>query len=281
MPGAIARDVDVNIAAQLGDSPGPGVRIDDLPCFCPKARSRLLNEPVVILLNTPNQRFIVTVIQSTTDTRTARANCRNDSCPRSRLGQRMAAVKENIGRAIFGQNDVIEQTLINAILLAATLSWAILAPVRLGWLACSAKFSALKTGASSSRLGSDAARHLGFEVSRGRHGPPVVPVHQGFDLRPASDGRRNSTARFPPRTQSALLQAMQEYRVSIAGLTMTCRNPSTCRHPEPAGTRAPTCSPKPSSTASCRRSTSDILTRTPKAHADRDHRRRRSGRNKC
>ena len=55
----------------------------------------------------------MTDIQSTTDTRT----CAGEPSERlvseiEALGQRMAAVKENIGRVIFGQYDVIDQTLI-------------------------------------------------------------------------------------------------------------------------------------------------------------------------
>ena len=85
--------------------------------------------------------------------------------------------------------------------------------------------------------------------------------------------------RASPRTQSALLQAMQERHVSVAGQLPPARRRSTC---SPRRTRwsrkAPTRCPKPSSTASCCRSMSTIPTRRRAADADRDHRRRVSSR---
>jgi hypothetical protein len=73
--------------------------------------------------------------------------------------------------------------------------------------------------------------------------------------------------RASPRTQSALLQAMQEYHVTVAGDTAHAAAPlPRAGNPEPAraGRHLSRC-PKPSSTASSCRSTSPIRKWTPSA----------------
>ena len=72
--------------------------------------------------------------------------------------------------------------------------------------------------------------------------------------------------RTPPKTQSALLEAMQERQVTVEGRRSPCPAPSTCwRPPTPSSTKAPTRCRRPSSTASCCGSTSA----TPTAPARR------------
>ncbi len=57
--------------------------------------------------------------------------------------------------------------------------------------------------------------------------------------------------RATPKTQSALLEAMQEGAVTVAARPIPCPSPSSCSPPRiPSRWRAPTRSPKPSSTAS-------------------------------
>jgi MoxR-like ATPase len=159
----------------------------------------------------------VTDIQSTTDTRTGAGE------PSERLvseiealGQRMAAVKENIGRVIFGQHDVIDQTLIT--ILAGGHALLIGYP-----------------GLGKTRLVSSLGKVLGLEDRRVQFTPDLMPPDiLGSEVLEEDDtGRRSfrfikgpifgqllmadEINRTSPRTQSALLQAMQEYRVSIAG----------------------------------------------------------------
>jgi MoxR-like ATPase len=57
--------------------------------------------------------------------------------------------------------------------------------------------------------------------------------------------------RTPPKTQSALLEAMQERQVTVEGQTHLLGRPSTCwRPPTRSSTRAPTRCRRPSSTGS-------------------------------
>jgi MoxR-like ATPase len=58
--------------------------------------------------------------------------------------------------------------------------------------------------------------------------------------------------RTPPKTQSALLEAMQEHRVTVQGRPTCSRSRSSCsRRRTRSSSRAPTRCPRPSSTASC------------------------------
>ncbi len=159
----------------------------------------------------------MTDIQSTADTRSGAGE------PSERLvseiealGQRMAAVKENIGRVIFGQHDVIDQTLIT--ILAGGHALLVGYP-----------------GLGKTRLVSSLGKVLGLEDRRVQFTPDLMPPDiLGSEVLEEDDtGRRSfrfikgpifgqllmadEINRASPRTQSALLQAMQEYRVSIAG----------------------------------------------------------------
>lgn len=58
--------------------------------------------------------------------------------------------------------------------------------------------------------------------------------------------------RAPAKTQSALLEAMQERRVTVMGRTFTLLPPFSCLPPKtPLNRKAPTPCRKPSWTASC------------------------------
>ena len=132
------------------------------------------------------------------------------------LGQRMAAVRENIGQVIFGQGDVVEQTLIT--LLAGGHALLVGYP-----------------GLGKTRLVDCLGTVLGLEDKRVQFTPDLMPPDiLGSEVLEEDDtGRRSfrfirgpifgqllmadEINRASPRTQSALLQAMQEYKVSVAG----------------------------------------------------------------
>ena len=132
------------------------------------------------------------------------------------LGQRMAAVKENIGRVIFGQHDVIDQTLIT--LLAGGHALLVGYP-----------------GLGKTRLVDTLGTVLGLEDKRVQFTPDLMPPDiLGSEILDENDSGHRSFRfikgpifgqllmadeinRASPRTQSALLQAMQEYKISIAG----------------------------------------------------------------
>jgi MoxR-like ATPase len=132
------------------------------------------------------------------------------------LGQRLAAVREHIGRVIFGQHEVIDQALIT--LLAGGHALLIGVP-----------------GLAKTRLVETLGTVLGLEDKRIQCTPDLMPADiLGSEVLEESEtGRRSfrfisgpvfcqllmadEINRASPRTQSALLQAMQEGRVSVAG----------------------------------------------------------------
>ena len=132
------------------------------------------------------------------------------------LGHRMAMVRERIGRVIFGQEQVVEQTLIT--LLAGGHALLIGFP-----------------GLGKTRLVETLGRVLGLDDKRVQFTPDLMPADiLGSEVMEESEsGRRgfrfiqgpvfaqllmaDEINRASPRTQSALLQAMQEHRVSVAG----------------------------------------------------------------
>ena len=134
------------------------------------------------------------------------------------LGQRLHAVRESIGRVIFGQQRVVDQTLIT--LLAGGHALVIGVP-----------------GLAKTLLVETLGIVFGLEDKRVQCTPDLMPADiLGSEVLEESDtGRRSfrfiagpvfcqllmadEINRASPRTQSALLQAMQERRVTVAGQT--------------------------------------------------------------
>ncbi|HET8728595.1 MAG TPA: MoxR family ATPase [Alphaproteobacteria bacterium] len=132
------------------------------------------------------------------------------------LGTRLSQVRAAIGRVIFGQQEVIDQTLIT--LLAGGHVLLIGVP-----------------GLAKTRLVETLGTVLGLDDRRIQCTPDLMPADiLGSEVLEEDDAGRRSFRFIPgpvfcqllmadeinrasPRTQSALLQAMQERRVSIAG----------------------------------------------------------------
>jgi MoxR-like ATPase len=132
------------------------------------------------------------------------------------LGQRLQLVRERIGRVIFGQREVVDQALIT--LLAGGDALLIGVP-----------------GLAKTKLVETLGIVLGLADKRIQCTPDLMPADiLGAEVLEESDTGRRSFRFIPgpvfcqvlmadeinrasPRTQSALLQAMQEGRVSVAG----------------------------------------------------------------
>jgi len=132
------------------------------------------------------------------------------------LSTRLAAVREGVGRVVFGQTDVVDQTL--CAMLAGGHALLIGVP-----------------GLAKTKLVETLSVVLGLDQRRVQCTPDLMPADiLGSEvLEEAADGRRafrfipgpvfcqflmaDEINRAGPRTQSALLQAMQERRVSVAG----------------------------------------------------------------
>jgi len=133
------------------------------------------------------------------------------------LGARIAAVRTQIGRAILGQADVVDQTLVTL------LSGGHVLLVGL-------------PGLGKSKLVETLGIVLGLAAKRVQFTPDLMPADiLGSEvLDEGPDGRRSfrfvpgpvftqllmadEINRASPRTQSALLQAMQEQRVAVGGI---------------------------------------------------------------
>ncbi len=132
------------------------------------------------------------------------------------LGHRLKSVRDRIGRVIFGQRDVIDQALITLLAGGHTLLVGV-------------------PGLAKTRLVETLGTVLGLEDKRVQCTPDLMPADiLGSEvLEEAESGRRSfrflpgpvfaqllmadEINRASPRTQSALLQAMQEQRVSVGG----------------------------------------------------------------
>ncbi|HVM83939.1 MAG TPA: AAA family ATPase, partial [Candidatus Binatia bacterium] len=135
-----------------------------------------------------------------------------------RIGKRLEQVRRNIGQVIFGQEQTIEQSLVS--ILAGGHVLLIGVP-----------------GLAKTKLVDCLGRVLGLDTRRVQCTPDLMPADIiGSEVLEESDSGRRSFRfiagpvfcqllmadeinRASPRTQSALLQAMQEHRVSVAGQT--------------------------------------------------------------
>jgi len=133
-----------------------------------------------------------------------------------RIGGRLASAREAVERVIFGQPEVVEETLIT--LLAGGHGLLVGVP-----------------GLAKTKLVETLARVLGLDARRVQFTPDLMPADiLGSEVLEENDqGRRSfrfisgpifcqllmadEINRASPRTQSALLQAMQERQVSVAG----------------------------------------------------------------
>ncbi|MBN9530697.1 MAG: MoxR family ATPase [Alphaproteobacteria bacterium] len=141
-----------------------------------------------------------------------------------RTGESVAAVKAEVGRVIFGQQEVIEQVLVT--LLAGGHCLLIGVP-----------------GLAKTRLVETLGSVLGLDDRRIQFTPDLMPpdILGSEVLEEGEAGRRSfrfiegpvfcqllmadEINRASPRTQSALLQAMQEREVSIAGKRLELPSP--------------------------------------------------------
>src|SRR5271168_3514209 len=132
------------------------------------------------------------------------------------LGGRLSLVRERIGEIIFGQREVVEQALITLLCGGHTLLIGV-------------------PGLAKTRLVETLGTILGLDDKRIQCTPDLMPADiLGSEVLEESESGRRSFRFIPgpvfcqllmadeinrasPRTQSALLQAMQEGRVSIAG----------------------------------------------------------------
>ena len=132
------------------------------------------------------------------------------------LAVRVGAIRTAIGRVIFGQEDVIDQTLIT--LLSGGHALLVGVP-----------------GLGKSRLVETLGVVLGLGTKRIQFTPDLMPADiVGSEVLDETDGRRSfrfvpgpvfcqllmadEINRASPRTQSALLQSMQEQRVAVGGV---------------------------------------------------------------
>src|SRR5471030_184464 len=131
------------------------------------------------------------------------------------LGARIVQVRAAVGRVIFGQDEVIDQTLITLLSGGHVLLVGV-------------------PGLGKSRLVETLGVVLGMATKRIQFTPDLMPADiVGSEVLDEAEGRRafrflpgpvfaqvlmaDEINRASPRTQSALLQAMQEHRVSDAG----------------------------------------------------------------
>jgi MoxR-like ATPase len=132
------------------------------------------------------------------------------------LGSRLARVREAVGRVIFGQDQVVERTLITLLSGGHVLLVGV-------------------PGLGKTKLVDTLGTVLGLDAKRVQFTPDLMPsdILGSEVLEEEAGGRRafrfikgpvfcqllmaDEINRASPRTQSALLQAMQEHKVAIAG----------------------------------------------------------------
>lgn len=153
---------------------------------------------------------------STTDTLEKTMDAERLAADLDSLGSRLAGVRSHIGEIIYGQDEVIEQSLIA--LLAGGHALLVGVP-----------------GLGKTLLVQTLATVMGLDERRVQFTPDLMPADiVGSEvLEEQEDGKRNfrfirgpvfcqmlmadEINRASPRTQSALLQAMQEHTVAVAG----------------------------------------------------------------
>lgn len=141
-----------------------------------------------------------------------------------RLGEKIRDARASVGKVIFGQTDVVDDSLVT--LLAGGHALLVGVP-----------------GLAKTRLVETLGRVLGLSERRVQFTPDLMPADIiGSEVLEESDSGRRSfrfiegpvfsqllmadeVNRASPRTQSALLQAMQEGRVSVAGQYHTLPTP--------------------------------------------------------
>ena len=178
-------------------------------------------------------------------------------------GAQVAAAKAAIGNVIFGQERVVDQALITILVGGHALLIGV-------------------PGLAKTKLVETMGMVLGLDARRIQFTPDLMPSDiLGSEVLEESPGGKRSFRFIPgpvfgqllmadeinrasPRTQSALLQAMQEHHVTVAGTRHDVPRPSMCWRPRTRSSRkAPTRCPRRSSTASSCRSTWTIPTVTP------------------
>ena len=139
------------------------------------------------------------------------------------MAAKLGEARESIGRVIFGQRAVIDQTLVT--LLAGGHALLIGVP-----------------GLAKTKLVETVAAVMGLSAKRVQCTPDLMPADiTGSEILEEEDGRRSfrflpgpvftqllmadEINRASPRTQSALLQAMQEHQVTVAGETHDLPHP--------------------------------------------------------
>jgi MoxR-like ATPase len=140
------------------------------------------------------------------------------------LGDRLQRVREAIGRVIFGQQEVVEQTLIT--LLSGGHALLVGVP-----------------GLGKTKLVETLGTVLGLDAKRVQFTPDLMPADIiGSEVLEESEAGKRAFRFLPgpvfcqllmadeinrasPRTQSALLQAMQEHKVAVAGVAHPLPSP--------------------------------------------------------
>jgi MoxR-like ATPase len=134
------------------------------------------------------------------------------------IGKRLEQVRRNIGQVIFGQEQTVEQSLISILAGGHVLLIGVPGLAKTKLVDCLGRVLGLDTKRVQCTPDLMPADIIGSEVleegESGRRSFRFIPGPVFCQLLMADEINRAS-----PRTQSALLQAMQEHRVSVAGQT--------------------------------------------------------------
>ena len=174
--------------------------------------------------------------------------------------ERFGRVRGEIGRVIFGQEGVVEDTLITLLAGGHALLVGVPGLAKTRLVETLGVVLGLEPEAGAVHARPDAGRHSRLRGAGGRRDRAAqLPLHPRPDLRQLL--MADEINRASPRTQAALLQAMQEREVTVAGQDHRCPRRSTCWRPRTRSSRrAPIPCPRRSSTGSSCRSTSTIPT---------------------